>query len=161
MRAKRPARPVPGKTARPFVRATPCTAAGNTPARSLLASPQVVAGVRERQAAGHVAAGREPPSGPPTRRAKKPVTIDDAVRDVVEVPRITEDEKLLSFPRAPRAEFTHTDPWRVMRITGEFVEGFDRLATLEKAVTVFGSARTPPGDPEYERAHEVARLLAR
>ena len=157
MRAKRPARP----TARPLARATPCTAAGNAPARSLLASPQVVAGVRKREAAGHVAAGREPPAGPPTPHPTKAVTIDDAIRDVVDVPRITEDEKLLSFPRAPRAEFTHTDPWRVMRITGEFVEGFDRLATLEKAVTVFGSARTPPGDPEYERAHEVARLLAR
>ena len=70
----------------------------------------------------------------------------------------TADEHLL---QRHDATFLHTDPWRILRITGEFVEGFDRLATLEKAVTVFGSARTPPGDPEYERAHEVARLLAR
>jgi uncharacterized protein (TIGR00730 family) len=48
-----------------------------------------------------------------------------------------------------------------MRIAGEFIEGFDRLATLQKAVTVFGSARTAPDDPEYARAHEVARLLGR
>jgi len=82
--------------------------------------------------------------------------LDDAIRDVVPV---TEDERLLR--PAPRTEFTHTDPWRVLRITGEFVEGFDRLASVEKAVTIFGSARVAPGDPQYRAAEEVARLLAR
>jgi len=89
------------------------------------------------------------------------VALDDAIRDV-DTPRVTEDEQLLNFrPRPPRAEFTHTDPWRVMRIVAEFVEGFDRLAYLDKAVTVFGSARVAPDDPQYRMAEEVARLLAR
>ena len=131
----------------------PCTAAGNDPARALVAGPRVVAAAREREAAGHVAAGREPPA--------RPRAVDDAIRDVVALPRITEDEKLLSFRPAPRAEFTHTDPWRVLRIMGEFIEGFDRLATVEKAVTVFGSARIAPDDPQYACAYEVARLLGK
>jgi len=134
----------------------PCTAAGNDPARALAASPRVVAAARERDAAGHVAAGREPPSGRPAPRA-----VDDAIRDVVGLPWITEDEKLLSFRPAPRDQFTHTDPWRVLRIMGEFIEGFDRLATVEKAVTVFGSARVAPEDPQYACAYEVARLLGK
>ncbi len=71
----------------------------------------------------------------------------------------TEDQKLLLAPAQEKASFTHTDPWRVMRITGEFVEGFDALADLGTAVTIFGSARTKPGEVHYETAVEVARLL--
>ncbi|HSD31210.1 MAG TPA: TIGR00730 family Rossman fold protein [Gemmatimonadales bacterium] len=55
----------------------------------------------------------------------------------------------------------HTDPWRVLRIMGEFVEGFDTLSDVRLAVTFFGSARTKAGDPYYEKAVETARLLAR
>ena len=96
-----------------------------------------------------------------SRASDETVTLDDAIRDV-DIARITEDEQLLNFrPRHPRAEFTHTDPWRVMRILAEFVEGFDRLASLDKAVTVFGSARVAPDDPQYRIAEEAARLLAR
>jgi len=134
----------------------PCTAAGNDPECVLVANPRVVAASREREAAGHVAAGREPPSGQRPLRV-----VDDAIRDVAGLPRVTEDEKLLSFRPARRDEFTHTDPWRVLRIMGEFIEGFDRLATVEKAVTVFGSARTAPEDPQYACAYEVARLLGK
>ena len=47
-------------------------------------------------------------------------------------------------------EWQHADPWRVLRIQGEFVDGFDALAKLPKAVTVFGSARSKEGDPNYE-----------
>ena len=47
--------------------------------------------------------------------------------------------KLLLLPRIRAAEFTHTDPWRLMRIMGEFIEGFDTLATVEKVVTIFGA----------------------
>jgi uncharacterized protein (TIGR00730 family) len=47
-----------------------------------------------------------------------------------------------------------------MRITGEFIEGFDNLAHVEKGVSIFGSARTHPDDPQYEAAREVSRLLA-
>jgi len=50
----------------------------------------------------------------------------------------------------------HTDPWRIMRIQAEFVEGFGLLAELGKAVSVFGSARSRPGTPEYELAVEIA-----
>jgi hypothetical protein len=77
---------------------------------------------------------------------------------------VTEDERLLAAPPpAPveRARFTSTDPWRVLRIMGEFVEGFDTLADVRNAATFFGSARALPGDPYYEKAVETARLLAR
>ncbi|MGG5171116.1 TIGR00730 family Rossman fold protein [Pseudarthrobacter sp. J1738] len=56
--------------------------------------------------------------------------------------------------------FIHTDPWRVLRIQSEFVEGFGALADLGPAVSVFGSARTKPGSKYYEMGQEVGRLLA-
>lgn len=71
--------------------------------------------------------------------------------------RRTEDERLLSAP--DRAAFTGADTWRVLRIMGEFVEGFEELADLGPAVTIFGSARMRPGGPMYEAAVEVGRLL--
>jgi len=71
----------------------------------------------------------------------------------------TQDEQLLETPRAD--EFTHTDTWRVFRIMGEFVEGFDELATVQRGVSIFGSARTPAGDRYYEAAQETAALLVR
>lgn len=57
-------------------------------------------------------------------------------------------------------EWQHADPWRVLRIQGEFVAGFDALSKLPKAVTVFGSARTPEGDRYYQLAVELGRALA-
>lgn len=72
----------------------------------------------------------------------------------------TEDEQLLSAP-APPVSFTQSDPWRVFRIMGEFVEGFDTLADLGPAVSVFGSARVVPGDPQYEAAERTGALLAK
>ena len=75
----------------------------------------------------------------------------------------TEDERLLESPgagAAPDFDFTHSDPWRVFRIMGEFVEGFDTLANVGRAVTIFGSARVPPDDPQYLAAETTARLLA-
>jgi uncharacterized protein (TIGR00730 family) len=78
------------------------------------------------------------------------------------VGRPTEDEQLLRREPVPPAlhDFTSTDPWRVFRIMGEFVEGFDTLAGLGPAVSVFGSARVLPDDPVYQAAIEVGRLLA-
>ena len=70
----------------------------------------------------------------------------------------TQDEQLLESPRPD--EFKHTDPWRVFRIMGEFVEGFDELATLSRGIAIFGSARTKPDDPEYKAAQETGALLA-
>jgi len=71
----------------------------------------------------------------------------------------TEDERLLSSPH-PIYDFTQSDPWRVFRIMGEFVEGFDTLANVGPAVAVFGSARVPPGHPQYLAAQATGRLLA-
>jgi uncharacterized protein (TIGR00730 family) len=55
----------------------------------------------------------------------------------------------------------HMDPWRVMRIQSEFVEGFGQLAELPEAVTVFGSARTPEDSPEYKMGVELGQKLSR
>jgi uncharacterized protein (TIGR00730 family) len=74
-------------------------------------------------------------------------------------PVVTQDEQLLETPRYD--EFTHTDTWRVFRIMGEFVEGFDELATITRGVSIFGSARTQPDNPQYKAAQETAGLLAR
>ena len=74
------------------------------------------------------------------------------------IPGSTQDEQLLESPRPD--EFTHTDPWRVFRIMGEFVEGFDELATLSRGIAIFGSARTKPDDPDYQAAQETGALLA-
>jgi len=71
----------------------------------------------------------------------------------------TEDGRLLEAPVPEPAIFVHTDPWRVLRIMGEFVAGFDELANLGPAVTMFGSARTTLDDPMYQQAVETARLL--
>jgi uncharacterized protein (TIGR00730 family) len=73
-------------------------------------------------------------------------------------PGSTQDEQLLESPRPD--EFTHTDPWRVFRIMGEFVEGFDELAALTRGVSIFGSARAKAEDPDYVAAQETAALLA-
>src|SRR5437667_154982 len=70
----------------------------------------------------------------------------------------TQDERLLETPSAD--EFLHTDTWRVFRIMGEFVQGFEDLAHIKNGVAIFGSARTPPDDPEYKAAQETAALLA-
>ena len=79
--------------------------------------------------------------------------------EVTHSPGKTQDEQLLESPRPD--EFTHTDTWRVFRIMGEFVEGFDTLSDVRNAVTVFGSARTLEGDPFYTAARETSRLLAK
>lgn len=73
--------------------------------------------------------------------------------------RATADERLLQAPAVGVPDFVNTDPWRVLRIQSEFVEGFDALAALGPAVTLFGSARTHDGDPMYQAAYETSRLL--
>jgi uncharacterized protein (TIGR00730 family) len=70
----------------------------------------------------------------------------------------TTDQRLLD--NRGDTDWLHTDPWRVLRIQSEFVEGFGMLAELGRAITVFGSARTRPGDPFYGSAIEVGRLLS-
>jgi uncharacterized protein (TIGR00730 family) len=71
----------------------------------------------------------------------------------------TTDQRLLDS-RGP-SDWVHTDPWRVLRIQAEFVEGFGALAELGPAIAVFGSARTGAEDPSYAEAERLgARLVA-
>ncbi len=76
-----------------------------------------------------------------------------------QVPATTSDERLLQ--RVEKVTWLHDDPWRVMRITSEFVEGFGALAEVGPAVSVFGSARIHKGDPEYALARRIAAGLVR
>ena len=72
--------------------------------------------------------------------------------------RSTTDQRLLDS-RGP-TDWVHQDPWRVLRIQSEFVEGFGALAELGPAISVFGSARTVPDHGDYEKAEELGRKLA-
>jgi uncharacterized protein (TIGR00730 family) len=76
----------------------------------------------------------------------------------------TEDAMLFRFAKADReraAAFTHSDPWRVLRITGEFVEGFDALAEVGPAISIFGSARITEDSHFYAAAREVGSKLSK
>jgi hypothetical protein len=70
----------------------------------------------------------------------------------------TTDERLLDS--RGKGDWVHTDPWRVMRIQAEFVEGFGALAEVPRAVTVFGSARTQRDHPEYKLGTQIGAALA-
>jgi len=74
----------------------------------------------------------------------------------------TADELLFdtAIPTERPDAFRKTDPWRVLRIMGEFVEGFERLGDVQDAVTIIGSARTSADDPFYQIAVEAGRRLA-
>jgi hypothetical protein len=121
-----------------------------------------------------------PPGGPPSRadesravlpghagepispgrdrlRAGRLVVRRDAVERQAPASLGQADERFLRRVRAP---FTDTDPWRVLRITAEFVEGFDALAEVGSAVSVFGSARVEEGTPLYETARQLGAHLA-
>ncbi len=74
-----------------------------------------------------------------------------------QIPGTTTDQRLLDTRDS--GNWVHTDPWRVLRIQAEFVEGFGALATLGPAISVFGSARTPEDDPYYLAAQRTAQLL--
>ncbi len=74
-----------------------------------------------------------------------------------QIPATTTDQRLLD--RRGPSDWVHTDPWRVMRIQAEFVEGFGLLAELGMAVSIFGSARTKPDEAEYKLADNVAQGL--
>ena len=62
--------------------------------------------------------------------------------------------------RDPMLDFAVKDTWRIFRIMGEFVEGFETLSHV-KGVAIFGSARSLPGSADYQRAEEMGRALAR
>ena len=138
----------------------PRTASGKRASPELMVTAQhrATEGLKERTEAGHLAAGRRPPSQERRRSSGAVKKVDDAIRTFASP--VTEDEKLLSGPSTDPTDFTRQDTWRVMRIMAEFIEGFDNLASVTKGVTIFGSARTHPDDPQYAAAEEVARLLA-
>src|SRR5262245_28776992 len=96
---------------------------------------------------------REPGSGKPAEKQRGPVRLR---RDQVQTS--TTDQRLLDS-RGP-SDWVHTDPWRVLRIQSEFVEGFGMLAELGPAISVFGSARTGPDHPDYDKARQLAGGLA-
>ena len=73
--------------------------------------------------------------------------------------QLTDDEVLLRSPE-PEDDYKTSDSWRVFRIMGEFVDGFDNLATVTRGVSLFGSARTRGDDEMYVAARETGRLLA-
>ena len=89
----------------------------------------------------------------PRSRIKGAVTLRGA-----QVPDWTSDQKLLN--RDTSTDWVHSDPWRVLRIQAEFVEGFGTLAELGPAVAVFGSARLGEGTAEHALAVEIARGIA-
>src|SRR5579864_3492541 len=92
----------------------------------------------------------------PHRRVRRqgPVTLRGK-----QIPATTTDQRLLD-QRGP-SDWVHTDPWRVLRIQAEFVEGFGLLAELGPAVSVFGSARVLPGSNDYAKAERIGAELAR
>jgi len=114
-----------------------------------------LAGAKARIEEGHRKAGRKPPSQTGELRRSGATRVDESIRDYC----VTEDEKLLQSRDG--GEFTSTDPWRVMRMAAELIEGFDSLASVRRGVSVFGSARTGPHEAHYAAAVEVSRLLAR
>lgn len=79
---------------------------------------------------------------------KKPIGFQD-----------NEDKELLQTPPLQK-DFTQEDPWRILRIQGELVEGFDALSKLPPSVAFFGSARMGTESPYYEQGRELARILS-
>jgi uncharacterized protein (TIGR00730 family) len=98
--------------------------------------------------------GRDPRGSGPAERLNGPV-----LRRRQQIRTETTDQRLLD-QRGP-SDWVHTDPWRVLRIQSEFVEGFGLLAELPRAVSVFGSARTTPSHPEYATGLALGAALAR
>src|SRR4030066_769761 len=75
--------------------------------------------------------------------------------------RKNEDRELLRAPKRTDYDFVKSDPWRVLHIQSEFVEGFNALAGIGPCISFFGSARTAPDDPYYKAAYEIASLLVK
>jgi hypothetical protein len=95
-----------------------------------------------------------PPGLPRAVKRKGPMFLRDTQIDLS-----TTDQRLLDSRGA--SDWVHTDPWRVLRIQAEFVEGFGALAELGPAIAVFGSSRTTPDDPYYAQGVELGAALAR
>jgi uncharacterized protein (TIGR00730 family) len=96
----------------------------------------------------------DPAPEPTPEKQRGPVTLRRG-----QVQPSTTDQRLLDN-RGP-TDWVHADPWRVLRIQSEFVEGFGLLAELPKAVTVFGSARTKRDEPYYALGQQLGVALAK
>jgi uncharacterized protein (TIGR00730 family) len=138
---------------------------GDAGARRAAAGERGTEAARSRDAERAPGADRAPEpdrTGEPIgelRRSGRLLISPDLGRKMAGDPTMTEDRKLLEPTERPA--FLNTDPWRALRILAEFVEGFDALASVGRAITVFGSARVAEGDPAYEMAREIGRLLAK
>lgn len=110
----------------------------------------------------HKPLARKPPTTSAAELAEKnaPLMPNKSLNRTTRMGTPTEDEELLKRPTPTPADFTRSDTWRVLRIMGEFVSGFDTLASLGAAVTIFGSARVVESDPLYGKAVDLARKLA-
>ncbi|HEU5327574.1 MAG TPA: TIGR00730 family Rossman fold protein [Thermomicrobiales bacterium] len=122
---------------------------------------------RQRYTAQPSSNGDHPAAQADEGGRKAPLQPNPSINRAARSGRPTEDEQLLTSPAktqhvlGPMAfDFTSSDPWRVLRIQGEFVHGFDALAHISPAVTVFGSARIDEHDAYYAKAVIVGRLLA-
>ncbi|MFJ4684535.1 TIGR00730 family Rossman fold protein [Streptomyces sp. NPDC091377] len=91
------------------------------------------------------------------RRPPQEQRLGPVLRRRGQVTASTTDQRLLDA--GGPSDWVHTDPWRVLRIQSEFIEGFGTLAELPPAISVFGSARTPVGSPEYEAGVQLGRAL--
>jgi uncharacterized protein (TIGR00730 family) len=131
----------------------PAASRGATPEAPVPAAPadEARAGQTPHNGNGNGNGSRE-------KRRSGRVTYRPKAAEMLTIHARTEDERLLS-PRQ-RPAFLDSDPWRSLRILSEFVEGFDALAAVEKAVTIFGSARVHEEDPYYAQARQLAGLLA-
>lgn len=92
-------------------------------------------------------------------RPTQPIRSKTRSEAVLEMPRLA-DKLLLQSPRMGEGDFRRSDTWRVLRILGELIEGFEALAPVGPAISIFGSARTKPGDPLYAKVEALARGLA-
>jgi len=105
-------------------------------------------------------ANKKTPTETPAKKPGEPKTVAQAQKREEEPGywHLTDDEVLLRSPE-PEDDYKTSDSWRVFRIMGEFVNGFDELATITRGVCIFGSARTHEDDPFYKAARELTRLL--
>jgi uncharacterized protein (TIGR00730 family) len=105
----------------------------------------------------------KPNSNPNNESRRQSMVPNPTINRAARTGKPTEDSLLFTWSedlRERSAAFTQSDTWRVLRITGEFVAGFDALADVGPAVTIFGSARVGPRDRYYRAAKEVGRRLA-
>ncbi|HVH21147.1 MAG TPA: TIGR00730 family Rossman fold protein [Pseudonocardia sp.] len=109
---------------------------------------------RDRRAGDRPPPQKRTPDRQPAEKQRGPVVLRREQRNE----STTTDQRLLDSRGL--SDWVHTDPWRVLRIQAEFVEGFGGLAELPRAVTVFGSARTPRDHPEYALGRELGGALA-